>query len=221
MKALFIHRSVGNNLINDGDFYRLLGESEYSGELSDYDNNTGLLRDNAGAAKLDLKFPNDNTRPADYAELFSATGKEKYSGLYDLVMSYDFIVIKSCYPNSNIKSDDELKRIKKCYQIIATYFTALPNKKLLILTSPPLRPFAISTDNAHRARLLADWLFLEPLGANVRVFNFFDLLADDSNYLRAEYRKLLPFDNHPNKKASIAVAPKLIQQLKSISETLV
>lgn len=216
MKILFIHRSVGNNLINDSDFYKLLEAQGANFEFSDYDNNTGILRDGKGSKKLGLMFPNDNTKPSDYAELFSEQGKENYSELFNLVMSYGVIAIKSCYPNSNIKSDKELENVKDSYRKITQFFAGHPNKKLIILTSPPLRPFATSTKNADRARQLADWLSSESFGSIVSVFNFFDLLASDKNVLKREYRKLVPFDNHPNKKAATVIAPKLLAILANI-----
>lgn len=211
MKTLFIHRSVGNNLINDSDLYNLLEAQGVDFEFSDYDNNTGILRDSKGSKKLGLKFPNDNTKPSDYAELFSASGKDNYGELFKLVMFYNTIALKSCYPNSNIKSDDELESIKANYQSIAQFFLGRPDKKLIILTSPPLRPFATSAENANRARQLADWLSTESFGPNVSVFNFFDLLASDKNVLERGYRRLVPFDNHPNKRAAQVIAPKLIE----------
>ena len=207
---LFIHRSVGNNLINDSGLYKLLENQGANFEFSDYDNNTGILRDSKGSKKLSLKFPNDNTKPSDYAELFSEQGKENYGQLFNLVMSYDAIAIKSCYPNLNIKSDNELESIKASYQSIVQFFLDHPDKKLIILKSPALRPFATSAKNTNRARQLADSLSSESFGSNVSVFNLFDLLASDKNVLKREYRRPIPFDNHPNKKAASVIAPKLI-----------
>jgi len=212
MKTLFIHRSVGNNLIQDSSFYQLLTNSGLKDEFDDYNNNDGVLRNRNGNNNLGLKFPNDNTKPADYAELFSEQGSKDYKELYDFVMKYDQIIIKSCYPNSNIKSISELDRTKKHYTQIATHFVQL-GKKLIIMTSPPLRPTSTTPESASRARNLADWLALENFGSNISVFDFFSLLASDGNVLKKEYRRLIWLDNHPNAKASREVAPKLVAKI--------
>ncbi|MCA9349138.1 hypothetical protein KC878_03265 [Candidatus Saccharibacteria bacterium] len=213
MKTLFIHRSVGNNLINDSRLYNRLYKSN-AGQFADYDNNTGILRTISSSLKLGLSFPNNNTRPVDYALLFSELGAKEYSELYKLVMSYDRIIIKSCYPNSNIKNDQELQQIKDYYLRIKKHFTKT-KKQLIIMTSPPLRPSSTSSENAARARKLANWLAGQKFGKNIGVFDFFDLLANKQNYLKREYRRLIWLDNHPNKRAAIEIAPKFIEVLEA------
>lgn len=206
MRVLFIHRSVGNNLIAQGRLYELIdGDTE----LCDFNQNTGVLRTKLGSEQTALKMPGGDTHPSNYAELFS----DKSSDMLDFVMNHDVVAIKSCYPNSNIKSDEELERIKNHYEAIASFFLSHPEKRLIIFTSPPLQPLKTNTSNTARAMQLANWLTKGNLGNNVQVFDFFSLLADKKGYLKREYRRLIPFDSHPNKKANTTIAPVIAEVL--------
>jgi len=180
-----------------------------------------VLRDTNSSRKTNYDMPGSNTTPRDYATLFS----DAYTSLFkDFVMKHDVIIIKSCYPNSNIKSDDELQTIKSHYGSIASFFAQHSNKQLIIITSPPLVPLRTNTANAARARELALWLSHETFNANINVFDFFDMLADHANdhvnMLRRTYRRLLPFDSHPNKQASKNIAPKLVRRIIDVAARL-
>lgn len=206
-KIFFLHRSVGDNLIIDGNLHELLKSKDI--EFSDFNQNTQILRDSGGSRKTNLQMPGSDTHPKNYAELFS---DENSSELLYLALSFDFVLIKSCYPNSNIKSDDELRQIKQYYQSIFDFFKSR-RKKLVLLTSPPLRPTSTSKENAARAKQLASWLTNANFGSSISIFDFFNLLSDNDGYLKKEYRRLIWLDNHPNKKASENITPKLLHSL--------
>ncbi len=208
MKVLFIHRSVGNNLIQDGELYELL-KAHDNIQFSDFNQNTGVLCDTVGKEDTNMKMPGGDTHPENYAELFK---DDHNSALKTFAMEFDQVIIKSCYPNSNIKTGEELEMIKEHYKSIASFFVN-NNKQLLILTSPPLRPTSTTTENAARARQLAIWLTEQSLGKTVEVFDFYDRLTGKDNMLRKEFRRLIWLDNHPNKKASKIIAPELAELL--------
>jgi len=69
-KILFIHRSVGENLIKDGKIYQKL-KNNPSVDFNDYNVNTKILRTKNDSKKLLLDFPNNNTTPKDYSILFN------------------------------------------------------------------------------------------------------------------------------------------------------
>lgn len=215
--VLFIHRSVGRNLINDGGMYHLASTISPNFALNDYDQNVDLLHDNVSMPrKMGFTFPGRDTRPADYAAIFSESPDPAYQPILDFALGYDVVVIKSCYTSSNITSDDELNAMEQAYQSIAKFFSTRPDKRLVILTSPPLRHFKTSKAAAARARLLATWLATQSFGPNIFVFNFFDLLANpegstNPHTLYAKYCRLWPFDSHPNAAASQAIAPLLVE----------
>lgn len=219
MKVLFIHRSVGHNLIVDGNVYKLLGQQHPNILLSDYDQNSDILINSNAQRKLcKFTFPNNDTKPASYAAIFSDNASKEYISVRDFALEFDAVIIKSCYPNSNIKSDSELEAIKQQYRSIAAFFDKERNKKLLILTSPPLVPLMTNPRRAKRARKLADWLAAAELGKNVTVYNFYSELADAKwNWLKRSYRRRLPVDSHPNQLASQTIAPRFIEHIASLA----
>ena len=209
-KILFIHRSVGENLINDGKIYQnFISNSNI--DFNDYNVNTKILRNKYDSKKLLLDFPNNNTTPKDYSILFNKN--TKYLKTKDFVLQFNTVIIKSCYPNSNIKNIQELTNIKDYYTQITSFFNNLPNK-LIIVTSPPLIPFKTNTQNAKRAKELSNWLTNNNFGNNISTFSLFKLLAEkngkNTNMLKIQYRRLLPFDSHPNKLANQKISPMFI-----------
>ncbi len=200
MKALFIHRSVGHNLIAEGRLRELLQASHV--ELDDYDINNGTLTtsDNSVIANW-ITIPGNNTNPDNLAEYF--TNWDKHLDDYDLVL------IKSCYPNSHVKDEAQLAAIQRAYQAIFEAFRS-QKKRLALLTSPPLRPLFTNKRESELAKKLNEWL-LSRVNQRVHILDFHRLLAEPKGrhegMLRRDYRRLLPFDNHPNKKANKELAP--------------
>ena len=147
---IFFHRSVGHNLINDGNLYRLIGDtSKFT--FNDYDQNSDVLTDsNSKQQSMGFVFPGGNTRPQDLSVIFSDNVPKECKPIQDEALRHDIIIVKSCYPNSNIQSVEELETIKKHYQSVCDFFVK-HNKKLVILTSPPLIPFMTKSDRTHVA----------------------------------------------------------------------
>ena len=214
-KVLFIHRSVGKNLINDGNM-RALSQGKF--DLSDYDHNTKVLTTSDGQQQdIGIEFFGGDTKPADLAQLFSRSGQEEQIGAHQMIFAHDIIIIKSCYPNSNIASDEDLKQLKEDYTNIFKFFLKYKDKQLILLTSPPLKPGKTSKVNARRAQDLNSWLTNIGFGVNISVFDFFGLLADDKGILKREYRRATPLDSHPNKRASSKITPMLIEHIARIA----
>lgn len=217
---LFIHRSVGQNLIDDGGL-RHLFQASADIQFHDYNQNTDRLTDSRGIkSQIGFNFPGEDTKPADYARIFVEDVEPEFKAIRDQILEYDIVAIKSCYPNSNIKGDEQLETIRGPYATIGQYFDT-HNKSLAILTSPPLVPLMTNAANARRARQLYNWLSSTDLGPQVHVFDLFDRLAEregrpQANTLKRGYRRWLPFDSHPNVLASKEIAPELSKFLISI-----
>lgn len=200
MQALFIHRSVGHNLITQGKLRELLRANDVA--LYDYDNNTGILTnaDNSISERA-ITIPGNNTNPDNLARYFASWD--------DQLDRYDLIIIKSCYPNSHIKNEAQLAAMQRAYTTIIEAFTSR-QKRLIVLTSPPLRPLFTNSCEAELAGKLSVWL-LGNVSAYASVLDLRALLAEPTGrhkgMLRKDYRRLLPFDNHPNKRANIEAAP--------------
>ena len=195
-KLLFIHRSVGENLIVEGALYNRITAKKLT--LEDFNQNTQVLRSLNSNTKMNIQMPGSNTNPDNYSKLFS----EEPSEMKDFVLNYDLIMIKSCYPNSNIVNEKSLEKIHNQYNQIFDFFITKPNKKLIILTSPPLQPIMTKKIRARRALELANWLKGKTKSENIMIIDLFNFLADNNGFLKRKYRRFIPFDSHPNKKAN-------------------
>lgn len=220
---LFIHRSVGRNLVIDGNLYGLTEDAGRAYILHDFGQNTDILHDEKGRHyAVAWHFPGDDTKPANYAELFSKQRLAERDITLESILAYDIIAIKSCYTANHLSTDGELEASKQAYRQIINFFADQPDKKLVILTSPPLTPLRTQRSDTERARVLATWLASGDFGPNVFVFDLFDKLAEPSgerqaNTLRRAYRRWLPFDSHPNARASQEVAPLLVRFLSRVA----
>ncbi len=213
---LFIHRSVGRNLLRDGQLRQLLAQAPATSDiqLDDYDGNTGLITaGHPGTPPRRLILPGRNTNPDNLLRFFTGELPAELAK----VRSYQTIIVKSCYPNSAITSDQALANIQETYRQLAKTFAARPQQQLIIMTSPPLRPERTNQQQAGRAHHLADWLMRGQWGPNVAVFDLHSLLAESTNphagMLAAPYRRLWPWDNHPNPLASRTAAEALAKLL--------
>ncbi len=196
--VLFIHRSIGKNLLNDGKLAQLISDIDSSIDFKDIDNNKRK------------GIPADDTKPVDYAKYFSENSRHE-----------DLVIIKSCYPNNAIGSNEALGQLKQSYTMIIDGFLKHSKGKLLIMTTPPLRPLHTNSKDAKRARELATWLSELKTDRRVTVFNFFDLLAGpeggkQANMLQRKYQRLPFWENHPNKEASRHVAPLLASAISKL-----
>ena len=219
-KTLFIHRSVGRNLIKYGKLYEQLKSLNSKIEFEDYDHNTGTLSSATEHSKLGYVFPGHNTYPANLAKLLTTTDKE-YRPILDWVSSYDVVILKSCYPTTKIKSDEALKKLEEDYQVVVGHFKAT-GQQLILMTPPPMRPILTRKNWAARSRKLATWLTKTDFGSSVHVFDLFSELATqpgqkNENTLRKGYRRPLFFDAHPNRKANLHISPKLVSFISRLT----
>ena len=211
-QIIFLHHSVGANLVQQGGVRQGLTDLGY--EFSDHGyNGDGLTLADGAPAGRDFGVPDDNTNPDGFAGIFAQPLNDPPDNTFSNLMQYDVIVFKSCYPVSNIQSDDQLAEYKSYYLTIRTRMDQYPNKIFIVVTPPPEIPAETDPQAAARARDFADWLasseYLEG-HPNVVTFNFFDLVADPaSNMLRAGYRTD-ESDAHPNELANQTVGPLFV-----------
>ncbi len=202
MKILFIHRSVGQQLLDYGNLRNLLNTHRI--QLDDLNQNTNRLTHNdRSSERVKGKIPGNNTNPKNLAALFDA-----WPGIFE---QYDAIMIKSCYPNSRIDSEREYLAVQNNYRTIIAA-AQQHAKDLIILTTPPLRPSATNRSQKTRCDQLADWL-TEQSTPHLLVFDFRSELKDNTGALRRQYRRLLPFDQHPKPRAYQEIAPKLVESI--------
>ena len=153
----------------------------------------------------------------------------------DLVAEYDVVILKHCYPASDVLEDtgrpnpsspgQSLENYKAIYRLLRDKFDENPDTLFIVWTLPPrhrlFEPSEGDKDaNAARATAFSNWLkgdFLTEDGShsNIYVWDFRELVMDvNTNFLRYEYESSHnSSDSHPNKLANNEAGPKFAQFL--------
>jgi hypothetical protein len=199
LRFYFIHLSCGENWLADdnGGLRKALNKAETDAgrRFKVFDSATG------------------NTDQREWVSRFNDSDDWK---------NYNIVAFKSCFPASHIDSNKMLREYKKVYRKnLAQVFRANPNILFVIVTAPPQVPNETNRSCADRARAFNNWLkggFLKTYNRqnpdlnNVMVFDFFNVLADDHNMLKAEYRSSED-DSHPNKKGNMEATKEFVPLL--------
>jgi len=212
---VFLHHSVGGNLINQGGVRETFAAAGYQFWDHDY-NYLGLRDPQAKYTGYSYRVPSDNTDPDGLLAIFQQPVYELPVNTLSGLLQHEVIIFKSCYPASDIVSDEQLRQRQDWYLQMRAVMDQHPDKIFVALTPPPLNPAETRADIAARARAFADWLASDAYTAghpNVFVFDLFGALAEDDpaapdfNMLRAAYRD--GPDSHPNRAANEAIGPQL------------
>jgi hypothetical protein len=210
-KIIFLHHSCGENLIAQGGVREGLTALGY--EFYDHGyNDDGLTLADGTRPGTNFDVPGDNTDPDGLAAIFAQPLHDPPDNTFSHLMQYDVIGFKSCFPVSNIGDDDELAQYKSYYLSIRDTLDQHPEKTFVIVTQPPQVPASSDPSEAARARAFVDWLQSDEYLSgypNIFVFDFFDLLAGDDNFLRPEYRGD-EYDAHPNELANQTIGPLFV-----------
>lgn len=213
---VFLHHSVGGNLINQGGVREAFTAAGYQFWDHDY-NYLGLRDPQAKYTGYSYRVPSDNTDPDGLLAIFQQPVYELPVNTLSGLLQHEVIIFKSCYPASDLVSDEQLRQRQDWYVQMRAVMDQHPDKIFIALTPPPLNPAETRSDIAARARAFADWLAADNYRAghpNVFVFDLFDALAEDDpaapdfNMLRAAYRD--GTDSHPNRAANETIGPQLV-----------
>lgn len=213
---VFLHHSTGEHLIQAGELRARLRTQGYL--LWDHGYNFQGLRDPEGIPTgYSYNIPNNNTDPQGLAQVFNQPELPLPVNALSGLLQHDVIMLKSCFtPTSEIADEAQLETYQQAYREMRNVIARHPEKLFILLTQPPLNPASTDSEQAARARRLADWLVSEDFQAglpNLVVFDLFDRLAEsdptspDFSMLSQEYRDGL--DSHPNWIASKTIAPEL------------
>lgn len=213
-EVFFLHHSVGDDLIVNGNVRSLFTTSGY--RFWDHGYNYEGLRDPDGNyTGTNFNIPDDNTDPDGYYGLFQEANLSSPDHALSRIMQYDVILFKSCYPSAYIEDAATLEEYKGYYRSIRDFMDRHPEKLFIPFTTPAQHPEETNSTAAANARAFANWLTSsEYLSGhpNVFTFNFFDYLADSSNVLRSEYRQTY-VDSHPNERAGRVIGPILVNHV--------
>jgi hypothetical protein len=149
----------------------------------------------------------------------------------------DVVMFKSCFPNSDIAAEGAapgdpassartLANYKAVFERLKEQFAKHPDRLFIHMTTPPLVPKATTSENARRAREFDRWLVEEFLPRyrsetgldNFAIFDLYDILADDDNYLRQEFRLGSDDNSHPNAPANKVAAQKFMEFFRPVWE---
>ncbi len=217
VRILFLHHSCGHNLIEQGGVREGLTALGY--EFYDHGyNGDGLRLADGTYTGTNFDVPDDNTDPDGLALIFSQPLHDPPDNTFSYLMQYDVIAFKSCFSASSIGSDEQLAAYKANYLTIRDRVDRYPDKIFVIVTQPPQVPANSNPEEAARARALALWLRSDDFLAghpNLFVFDFFDLLAGEDNFLRPEYRSD-EYDAHPNERANREIGPQFVAFLDEV-----
>jgi len=222
---IFLHHSVGQNLVDQGGVRARFAELGYDFWDHGY-NFQGVTRPDGTPAGFNYNVPDDNTDPDGLARIFGqpvyGLPIDTFSGL----LQHDVVVFKSCFSASNIASREQLEAYKAYYSSIRDVVDQHPDRIFIALTPPPLNPAETDPEAAARARAFADWLtsdeYLEG-HPNLFAFDLFSLLAEDDpsapdyNMLREAYRDGV--DSHPNRLANETIAPLFVSLVVDAIQT--
>jgi hypothetical protein len=223
--VIFLHHSTGNNLIHQGGVREKFTEAGYDFWDHSY-NPQGLRRPDGTAAGYSYNIPDDNTDPDGFARIFAQRAYGLPLNTFSGLFQHEVIAFKSCFPVSDIASDEQLETYKTYYLSISDLMDQHPDKIFVVVTQPPLNPAATDTQAAARARAFANWLKSDEYLSghpNVFTFDFFGYLAEDDpaspdyNMLREAYRD--GTDSHPNATANEAIGPLFVDFIINAIQT--
>lgn len=217
---IFLHHSVGQHLIEQGNMRQLFTNAGYQFWDQGYNQDEGQRNPEGLRLEYVYYVPHDNTDPVGLEKVFSQPTFTLPLNTFSGLLQHEVIIFKSCFPNSQINSDKELEQYKDWYINMHTSFKKHPDKLFIAVTQPPLNPAVTNPEAALRARALANWLTSEEfLGkdSNLAAFDLFDRLAEgdpnspELNMLHVDYRE--GNDSHPNEIANKTIAPQLVDAI--------
>jgi hypothetical protein len=223
-RLVFLHHSVGNGLFYRGGLGDSLKELGIAARGATYGDEVGQLTDIADWLP---KFRNDMSRILSF--------KGHPNVYYKDSSTNDVIMFKSCYPNSYVDAEgvapgdpvgreQTMANYRAAFEGLGKEMQKYPNKLFVYLTYPPLVPSATKPEIAARARQFNRWLieaylpqYRKETGLkNFVVFDLFNVLADESNVLKAEYRGTDPNDSHPNEPASREAVQRFMEFFRPV-----
>jgi hypothetical protein len=196
-RFLFIHHSTGEGFLFEGGMWDLLVDAGF--DVHDRTYGDGWV--------------GDNTDPQHWPVTFTEYYDDMITWELEPGQYYDIVAFKSCFPASDISSDEMLEEYKGYYNTVKSVTQQHPETLFIPFSTPPLVPDSTSPENAARAREFSIWLSGEYTAGegNLVSYNVFDVLAGndplsgDFNCLRYEYQKD-QYDSHPNALANETVA---------------
>jgi len=216
--ALFIHHSVGQQIIHEGGLREKLSSGIPALELWDHNYNAVGLSDGSGAPLgVSFPIPDDNTDPDGLLAILR--GIEQGETWADRAKGFDVLMLKSCFPNNMIDSDATAASLKGIYQNLREVAMALPHT-VLLMSSPPLVFESTRPAQVARATHIAAWLGRTWTGPGLGYANIFNTLTYHSGpargTLRLGYRRKRPGNSHVSVAGAQAASLTIVSALRAV-----
>jgi hypothetical protein len=218
---IFIHRSVGANLIRYGGVRELFERynKEHGSDLTFWDYGYSSLTDGK-RPYTPYGIVNHNTNPDGYFDLFAQPINDPPDNAFSRIMAnHEVIVFKSCFTAARIWNEKVLFDYKRWYLAIRDIIDKHPDKLFIAVTPPPLAKAHTPPEMAERVRQFSKWLKSDEFvrgHPNLYVMDLWQLLAEQSskspyyNCLKGEYGGDTN-DSHPNQAANTVIAPIFVK----------
>lgn len=210
LSMVWLHHSTGDRLLRGGLLDALKADGIQFHDI------------NYEEAVVDGFVIGDHTDVDDWPKTFNTPkffDKVKSWELGGDKRAHDIVMFKSCYPNSDIKTDAQLDDYKRYFDSLLPTFQANPDILFVAMSTPPLVKRNTSVAAASRAREWARWLNRDYAARprNVKVFDLFDALAisegnPDANTLVPQFASGRG-DSHPSPEGARAMTRLFIPWL--------
>lgn len=223
-RMLFVHHSVGQGMLDQGGLRDSLLSMGIFVKGATYGDEIGH---NTDICDWTPKFTKEMKKVFEF--------KNHPNQYYKDGRSNDVIMFKSCYPCSYVESEGSgignpvgteksLANYRAAFEELALEFRKYPDKLFIYMTYPPLVPIETNPEAAKRARDFNTWLkedlrprYQKETGLdNFHVFDLFDVLANDQNVLRDEFRRPDQRDSHPSEVGSKVATQRFIEFFRPV-----
>jgi hypothetical protein len=186
---------------------------------------------------IDQEFPKSSpygwaNYPYDYWNIWvNHAGTAEYMTeptLEMLTQTYEVIVLKHCYPVSDIGPDSASASVSSASEQLQNYYLqynalkakmrTFPNTRFIVWTGAARAVGATPPENAARSRTFFTWVknTWDESGDNIYVWDFFELETEGGNYLLPAYAD--DTEGHPNGTFAATVAPYFVNRLVDVIE---
>ena len=228
--GMFLHHSTGESIWGpNGSNTSVPQQMIQYNQLHGYTGNDAVTLN-------ETWFPSSDNEWFTWHQIFD--NSDPNNNILSHLQNNKIIIIKSCYPSSNIvglgapgdtlsnPSRKTIYNYKWHWRNIISVMRQHPENFFVIWTNAPLVPSATNNQEASLSNQFCSWandtlaIGIDPIfGAfpsNVYVFDFFHKLADANGMLQLQYASSSN-DSHPNSAATELVAPQFVQEIFNAS----
>lgn len=192
---MFMHHSVGRNLVERGDVIDLFAARLPGSEFTyRWDTDSG------------------SNEVEDIHAFWTGSSSHK-----QVVLDYsDIIAFKSCYTAGETVLDEaDVQQYQAWYTDIIVALNAIPDHRFVILGFVPLRDEGTTPEQAALNNDFHQWLS-QQAGGNVFFWDYYARMSDANLYLREEFEEYIDADNHPNAASDAVMGSEFVDFMISV-----